>query len=390
MLTPIANAPRDYAWGSMTLIAALQNRAPSGTPEAEVWFGDHPGSPATVPDGRTLDEWRAEVAGESAPRLPYLLKLLAAASPLSIQAHPSKEQAEVGFAREEAAGVARDADDRIYRDANHKPELIVAISDTFTALAGLRPLAGTRRILAALGDAGAPIAARLDAPDAEAALRDTIGWLLSGSAQPEVDAVIAALHAAGPDAADAEVGRDLATLAAVAERCPGDAGVAVALLMNVVELQRGEGVFVPAGVLHAYLAGLGVEIMASSDNVLRGGLTPKHIAVDELTAILDARPAAPALVQPAPVAEGLWVYPTPVDDFALRVARVGAEPVSVEVDGPAIVLATAGEVRVSGGSTAAGIVLTPGRAAFATADERMLIVQGRGEAFIAQPALGAL
>ena len=147
------NTPRDYAWGSTTLIAELEGRTPTGAPEAEVWFGDHPGHPARVPDGRTLGEWLASAdAPEGTPeRLPYLLKILAAGSPLSIQAHPSKAQAEEGFAREEAAGTPRDAATRTYRDANHKPEIIVALSDRFLALAGLRELAATRRLLDAVG-----------------------------------------------------------------------------------------------------------------------------------------------------------------------------------------------------------------------------------------------
>src|SRR3954447_12240803 len=133
MLVTLSNEPRDYGWGSSTLLAQLTGRAPSGLPEAEVWFGDHPADPAETQDGTPLDQWMASVGpSHSAPeRLPYLLKLLAAASALSIQVHPSKPQAEAGFAREEADGAPRDAPTRTYRDDNHKPELIVAVSETF-------------------------------------------------------------------------------------------------------------------------------------------------------------------------------------------------------------------------------------------------------------------
>src|SRR4051794_19801898 len=296
MLVSLVNEPRDYAWGSTTLIAELEGRAPSGRPEAEVWYGDHPADPAIVPDGRSLGEWLAdEGTRHGAPaKLPYLLKVLAAASPLSIQAHPSKAQAEAGFAREEAAGPARNAPHRTYRDDNHKPELIVAVSDTFTALAGLRDLEATRRLVGLLGDAGRPIAERLEGTDAAASLRDTIAWLLSGSAKDEVDAVIAAATDARDDGFAAEL--DLARH--LDEAYPGDPGVVVALLMNLVVLQRGQALFVPAGVLHAYVEGLGVELMAASDNVLRGGLTPKHIDVAELLGILDPTPAPPPVLTP--------------------------------------------------------------------------------------------
>ena len=140
MLIPLANDPRDYAWGSTSLLADLEGREPADHPEAEVWFGDHPGDPSETPDGRTLDRWIADEGAASGidQPLPYLLKLLAAASALSIQAQPSKAQAEAGFAREEAAGIPRDAAERTYRDDNHKPELIVALSETFRALAGLQ------------------------------------------------------------------------------------------------------------------------------------------------------------------------------------------------------------------------------------------------------------
>src|SRR6478735_9150238 len=150
MLVPLSNDARDYDWGSTTLIPQLAGRSPSGRPEAEVWFGDHPADPAETPDGRPLDMWIADEGhSHGVPEhLPYLLKLLAAASALSIQAHPSKAQAEAGFAREEAAGIARDAADRTYRDDNHKPELIVALSEEFRALAGLRDLDASRRLVA--------------------------------------------------------------------------------------------------------------------------------------------------------------------------------------------------------------------------------------------------
>lgn len=384
MLVSLVNEPRDYAWGSTTLIADLEGRAPSGRPEAEVWYGDHPADPAIVPDGRSLGEWLAEegARGGAPEKLPYLLKVLAAASPLSIQAHPSKAQAEEGFAREEAAGVDRSAPERTYRDDNHKPELIVAVSDTFTALAGLRDLAATRRLLSSLGEAARPLAERLEGEDAAASLRDAIAWLLSGTAQAEVDAIVAAAAAAEDD----DFAAELALVRHLNDAYPGDPGVVVALLLNLVVLQRGEAVFVPAGVLHAYVEGLGVELMAASDNVLRGGLTPKHIDVPELLGILDPTPGPPPVLEPE-VHDGVERFSVPgIADFALQHVRVGTDAsATVPLDGVAIALVTSGEVQVEGASTGARATLIPGCAVLVTPDEGSLRATGSGDLFVATP-----
>jgi mannose-6-phosphate isomerase len=389
VLTHLSNTPRDYAWGSKTLIAALEGREPSGRPEAEVWFGDHPGSPATVHDGsgRTLDDWLpAHAAASGVPaRLPYLLKLLAAGAPLSIQAHPSKAQAEEGFAREDAAGIPRDAGDRNYRDDNHKPELIVALSERFEALAGLRDLGRTRLLVGALGDSAGvrALSQHLAGPDAAAALRGTIGWLLGGEARAEVEEIIAAAVAAA-SAGPADFADELALARRLAEAYPGDAGVVVALLINLVSLRRGEAIFVPAGVLHAYVDGLGVELMAASDNVLRGGLTPKHIDVDELLGLLDAAPSDPPVLAPVPLDDRSELFDAGVPDFVLVRSAVDRDAAAVALRGTAIVLATTGRVRVTGASGQA-LELTPGQAALATADEGPLAIEGTGEVFVAMP-----
>lgn len=369
MLLSITNEPRDYAWGSTSLIAGLEGRAPSAAPEAEVWFGDHPGDPADVTTGGTLDA----VTGGT---LPYLLKLLAAAAPLSIQVHPTREQARRGFALE----ADRDADDptRNYRDDNHKPELIVALSDRFEALSGLRPVADTLRLLASFPATPGveALRARLTAGEDAEALRDTIAWLLSGTAQSQVDDIIAALATAHSD----EFAETLDAVRSIAERNPGDAGVVVALLMNFLVLRPGQAIFLRAGLLHAYVSGLGVEIMAASDNVLRGGLTPKHIDVDELLSIVDTTPA-PVPVQTSTGA--VTAFDIPVDDFALRHVKVDGE-IALEVAGPTMVLATSGRIGV-GSASGASLPVAVGTAVFATVDERTLTLRGYGEAFVAEP-----
>lgn len=385
VLIALSNTPRDYAWGSPTLLADLEGREPSGAPEAEVWFGDHPGSPAEVHDGtgRTLDAWLPAVAAAHGvpEKLPYLLKLLAAGAPLSIQVHPSKEQAVEGFAREEAAGVPRDAGERNYKDDNHKPEVIVALSDTFTALAGLRDIAATRELVDALGDAPAVRALRdhLSSGDAAEALRATIGWLLGAARPAEIEEIVDAAASTSSGRFDAE----LALTRSLHRAYPADPGIVVALLMNLVELRRGEAIFVPAGVLHAYVAGLGVEIMAASDNVLRGGLTPKHIDVDELLGLVDFTPADPPLLRAAPAGEGVEVFAPGIADFALG-HLVEGEAARLELDGVSIVLGVAGEATVTGAS-GERITLRPGQAALATPDESPLATDGGGEVFVAMP-----
>ncbi|KTR93596.1 phosphoheptose isomerase [Microbacterium testaceum] len=385
MLVALSNTPRDYAWGSPTLLAELEGRVPTGAPEAEVWFGDHPGSPARVLDGsqRTLDEWLPAVDG-APERLPYLLKLLAAGSPLSIQVHPSKEQAVRGFADEEAAGVPRDAASRNYKDDNHKPEVIVALSETFTALAGLRDLDQTRRLVAGLGDAAGVTALRdrLAAAEPDAALRDAIGWALAEATAAEIEQIVeGAASASSPEfAAEAALVRHLR------EEYPGDAGIVVALLMNLVELRRGEAIFVPAGVLHAYVAGLGVEIMAASDNVLRGGLTPKHIDVPELLGLVDFHPAAAPRLAPRADGDGVELFAPGIADFALAHVATSAEASRVELRGVSIAVGVAGEAAVTGAS-GTSLRLAPGQAALATAEESPLVVSG-GEVFVAMPGEG--
>lgn len=384
MLIEISNTPRDYAWGSSTLIAGLEGRTPSGAPEAEVWFGDHPGSPALVHDGsqRTLDAWLGARAGDGGvpARLPYLLKLLAAGAPLSIQVHPSKDQAVEGFAREEAAGVPRDAGHRNYKDDNHKPEVIVALSDTFTALAGLRDLDATRRLVAALGagEGVRTLGGLLDAGDPAAALRAAIAWALGEADASAIEQIVAAAASVESD----EFAGELRLVRDLDAAYPGDPGIVVALLMNLVELRRGEAIFVPAGVLHAYVAGLGVEIMAASDNVLRGGLTPKHIDVPELLGLVDFRPAAPPVLVPRPGEAGVELFAPGIPDFALAHV-LGNTSGTVALAGVSIALAVGGEAVVTGAS-GASVTLPPGRAAVITPDESPLTVEG-GEVFVAMP-----
>ena len=415
MFVAIDNTPRDYAWGSTRAIADFRGVAPSGGPEAELWLGAHAGSPAKVVDAASvghadLAAWIAAdperaLGGELAaqgPRLPFLLKLLAAAEPLSLQAHPTPEQARAGFAREEADGVPVTAYDRNFRDEYHKPELIVAVSETFDALSGFRPLDEVRGILEVLRAADAasetPEPGALDLLEGRFAgdhpLRDTVEWLLrdgrggdTGEAAWVTGRVT--LLAASDAARRSPYALSFETVGALAAVYPGDPGIVISLLLNRVRLRRGEALHLAAGNIHAYLAGLGIELMAASDNVLRGGLTPKHIDVTELLDVLDFTPISPPRLAPERVGAGVVAFRPDVPDFVLYRAEPAADAatdatpavVRVPLDGPAIVLAEGGALRLRGAHGAAA--LARGEAVYVTPEEGELVIEGDGIAWVA-------
>ena len=371
---------RNYAWGSQVDIARLQGREyPAELPEAEEWFGAHPTAPSILDDGRPLDDAiasePAKLLGQRAldefgPRLPFLLKLLAADKPLSLQAHPNSRQAHSGYQRELRIGI--DAAFRNYVDGNHKPELIVALTD-FQALCGFRDPLATADGIEALAVPGLEhLVATLR--DQRAGLRRAVTDLL-GLGREECREIIGDAAKAAADT-DAE---GTAVLIELARYYPDDPGVLVSMLLNHVSLKPGEAVYMPAGNLHAYLKGFGVEIMAASDNVLRGGLTSKRVDVAELLRVLDFRtmdePRADAL-DDGPVR----TWPVPIGDFALRRVEVG-EGRSFAIDGPRICLCTGGSVTVADDD--GEHALAPGRAAFSAATAGQLRVSGEGELFIA-------
>ncbi len=378
MLLRIENTPRDYAWGSTTAIAELLGTAPSGRPEAELWLGDHPGSPARIVEGAgdaaSASDLHAllRARGQS---LPFLLKLLAAAEPLSLQAHPTIAQARDGFARENAADIALDDPTRNYRDELHKPELIYALSDPFIALAGFRPVAEAQAELAEVDHPGVlPLQLQLTS---DSALPDVVRWLIERGEGVDaiVDALTATARAREHDSRDSAC---WATVRRLADHYPGDPGIALSLLMHTVVLRPGEALYLPTGNIHSYQQGLAIEVMAASDNVLRGGLTLKHVDVPELMRVLDTRPVPEPRIVPRAVAPGVLRFEPDVVDFALTVvepegARAGTV---VEAHAGAIVLCLAGRVTVG-----ERLVLERGQAAFS--DERSVSIRGDGRAVIA-------
>jgi mannose-6-phosphate isomerase len=378
----LRGAIRTYAWGSRVAIAEFTGRSsPTAHPEAELWLGAHPGDPARVegPGGEQaslLDVIAADPEGELGHQvrerfgdvLPFLVKVLAADEPLSLQAHPSARQAVEGFDREDRSGLPVNSPVRNYRDRNHKPELLVALSD-FEALAGFRPAAQSVELMRALAvaDLEPYVALLTDQSDADGLRALFTTWITAP--QPDLEALIAAVleGAVGYLRSGAKQFSDEArTILELGERYPGDAGVLAALLLNRIGLKSGEGIFLPAGNLHSYLRGVAMEVMANSDNVLRGGLTPKHVDVPELLRVLDFDPAPEVRVPTR--RDGIeLVYETPAVEFAAAEltldgpnlghgvdapARHEGPQILVCIEGSVTARAKSGEVRIDRGAAA--------------------------------------
>ena len=389
----IAGVVQPYAWGSPTAIPELLGRQPDGTPIAELWFGAHPGAPSSA-DGESLltliEREPATVLGPDLAarygrRLPFLLKVLAAAKPLSLQAHPTRAWAERRYAEEEAAGVPADAAHRLYRDAWPKPEMFCALGEV-EALCGFREPAETHALFARLDvEAADRLVAPLHEGGAEE-LREVLGRLLrmTDDEREVVPQVVAAAAEVEPGDPDLEL--FARTAVELDGYYPGDPGVLAALLMNRVHYGRNEAMFLPAGNLHAYLRGTGIEIMANSDNVLRGGLTAKHIDVEELLSVVDFNPGRPGLVSIVEVSPGVWHYQSPAPEFTLWRCEPYVEAALVPGTGsPRIMLVVEGELRASDGSQE--LLLGRGQALLALPGEA-LTMSGTGTAFLAGPGPG--
>lgn len=379
----IEGVVRNYDWGSPTAIPELLGRPGDGEPWAELWLGAHPAAPAKVgaraePLDRLIAADPVAALGPAVAsrygRLPFLLKVLAAAAPLSLQAHPSAENAEAGFAREEAMGIPRDGPQRMFRDRSAKPEMICALS-RFEALCGFRDPRRTVDLLETLDAAPLdPLRRRLSARYGSG-LRPLLHWLLTLD-----PAAAAALAESATEACASMSGGDewSGARSAVAElgtRHPGDRGVVVALLLNHVVLTPGEAMFVDSGCLHAYLGGTAVELMADSDNVLRGGLTSKHADPAALLEIVDCAASEAPVLRPEQVG-GVAAYRASAEEFCLK--RMEVDGSATAAAGPAVLLCTDGCVEGN------GMTLDRGAAAWVAADERSVVLHGRGTVFCAE------
>lgn len=377
------NAIQNYAWGSTTALTELYGIAnPDNKPMAELWMGAHPKSSSSVETasgvtvslreciaanpGALLGQAVAQRFGE----LPFLFKVLCAAQPLSIQVHPSKSAAEAGFAKENAAGVPLDAANRNYKDPNHKPELIFALTP-FRAMNGFRVFSEIAALLEPVATAHPLVGAFIHQPDTHH-LRDLFGGLLSLHGA-EKDHALAVLR----QALSHQSGEPWDTVRAIAAFYPDDSGLFSPLLLNVVQLQPGEAMFLFAETPHAYLNGVGLEVMANSDNVLRAGLTPKYMDIPELLANVQfvAKPAEKLLTAPRRTGDELS-FPIPVEDFAFSLHTLHQDATPLVQHSAAIVFCVDGEAHLQQHGDA--LVLHPGESAFIGASEAQVTISGHG------------
>lgn len=377
---------KEYDWGDDAAIAGILGHEPPGQPEAEYWLGAHPAAPSRI-EGRdlTLDAMIADsmndavgdAVWEKFSGIPFLLKILAASKPLSIQAHPNLDQARAGFAAEDRAGIDLAASNRNYRDKNHKPELICAITP-FETKCGFRSVTETRDLVSSFsGDLPEQLLTALAEPgEGETTegdlLAGAVRWLLdlpTDVAASFADLVVEQAEQLISDGRVPERFRtEIEWSIKIGAAFPGDIGVVVALLLNHVSLAPGQAIFLQAGNLHSHLQGVGVELMANSDNVLRGGLTPKHVDVDELLRVVDYEPsAAPVQIPEGPIHR----FESPVPEFGLTrlssadgAGEAALGPADFTVDGPEILLVTGGRISVASDSDT--LVLAQGDAAFLT------------------------
>lgn len=372
----LVNATQGYAWGSAAAIPTFLGRNGDGNPVAELWMGTHPRAPSSVEEAVGLLTPLANVAGE----LPFLLKVLAADKPLSLQVHPGRALAEAGYREEEAAGKPMDAPDRSYKDPNHKPEMAYALT-TFDTLVGFRPTAEILRVLAAIDT---PLTNSLGED-----LRATPGFsgivrlverLLTEVVTPsEIADVVDDCRLLAESSID--IKRAFATAVEIAEHFPGDVGVVISLFLNRLTLQPGEAAFLGSGVIHAHLSGMCLEVMASSDNVLRAGLTAKNVNPAGLIRCLDKGMSRVARVTPEPWGFSTELFRPDVEEFALSVTQCSyAEPdgTALPNTGRRILVCTGGEVTLLS-ERGEGFDLQRGDSVYAGPDDGLLRIIGIGE-----------
>lgn len=386
----LRNEVRRYAWGSRTAMAEfLGHRSPSAEPEAELWIGAYPTCPSRLADGRSLlrlieDDPSATLGtvtvARFGPRLPFLMKVLTIGAPISLQAHPNAAQAEAGFAAEAAAGVPLDDPIRNYRDNRHKPEMLCALTPV-EAFCGFRAV---RETVALLDELAVPALHGLRDVLTGSGLENSLRWVFD-LPDAEVGATVSALgKSAGSERAGSYVDA-LQWISRLAGEYPRDRGVILSLLCDFIRLEPGHALIIPPGCLHAYLCGVGVEIMAESDNVLRGGLTAKHVDIDELQRVLDLAGSGP-LVHPGETdAAGRTRFPTAVEEFELSRHEI-TDAVVLDGARPRLLLTVEGSARLQA-MDGSELDLPRGRAAFVSAAQPGIQISGPAVVFEATTAL---
>lgn len=398
------NLVREYAWGSHRIIAELTGRpTPTAVPEAELWLGAHPLAPSSIITEHGPVSLLSAIAADPAThlgktlmreydsRLPFMFKVLAAEQPLSIQAHPTAGRARSGFAEEDARGVSSTDPERNYRDPFAKPELFIAQSNC-DVLCSFRPAEESARTLMSLGIGDlAPYVASLLTGQPRDGLRVVVTTLLS---MPEakqrrlVEQVVIESErlAQRPPTVDGGDPEIYAWAVRLGAAYPGDIGVVISLLLNLVHLTPGEAVYLAPGKLHAYLRGWGIEAMANSDNTLRGGLTPKRIDVPELLRTIDFEPEAAPIVEPVLLGaeagddSGETVWPTPAREFAISKRVVDPQTEAVlDCEGPQVLLCLAGSVTIDCGTQSMSIA--KGESIYIPAADPVAKIYGDGSIF---------
>ncbi|MDR1791035.1 MAG: mannose-6-phosphate isomerase, class I [Propionibacteriaceae bacterium] len=392
----LSGAPQRFAWGTVDAIPKLINQPSDGQPYAEYWLGAYPLAPA-VSDAGPLHEYIAanpQVLGRKSElsfgaQLPFLMKVLSAAHPLSLQAHPDRGLAVEGYARENALGIPLDDPSRSYKDAWPKPELLVAVSP-FETLTGFRPPEQTAELFEGLGlnrdlaSVIGPLRERKGAAAIAEVFLDALS--LNGDRQHLMDVSAAAFvkHVKDPG----PVGEFARTALRLDDVFPGDGAILAALLLNRITLRPGEAVFIKPGTMHVHLSGTGVEVMANSDNVVRGGLTRKHIDVTELVRVVDFEPVTPQIIQPELVEPGVETYPVDVEEFTVWRLQLSPDYGRVTLPGEGsarILFVVAGSASVSTGPETN--TLAHGEAVFLGADETDVRISGDATAFVSASGL---
>ena len=390
----LKNTVQDYAWGSLTAIPELLGQPVTGSPQAELWMGAHPKAPSQVyHDGRwesllqVIETHPAEVLGKKAAekfgkKLPYLFKVLAAAKPLSIQAHPNSHQAKDGFERENRQGISLMSSNRNYKDDNHKPECICALT-RFWGMNGFRGIPEITRYLGALcKDVLADEIALIKSQPNSQGLKRLFQSLLTLPAEKKLAAVSSAVSQAGSLMVPEDLPSDpvFAWIQRLHAEYPQDLGALFPVLFNLFSLEPGQALYLASGEPHGYLEGVAIELMANSDNVLRGGLTQKYIDVPELINILTFKAQAPAVILPRKCSEVEWVYDTPATEFSLSVISVSPKFywISPEKRSAEILLCTRGQLVLESGPGADPVLLFKGVSVVVPASLRQYHLSGSG------------
>lgn len=370
MLRRISGVIKNYDWGSKELVPDYFGLDRPTEPIAEIWFGTHPlGESESIGTGELL----SEALGK---KLSFLVKFLSAERALSIQVHPNSQQAKDGFHFEQAQGIPIDDPKRNYKDESHKPEALIALT-VFRALCGFRPSSDLLRIFTEFGKTE-PEFELLAAKLSEGAPLESIFEFLIANKE----LAFRFTESVDTSQSDAIANKSRSLVKELLTQYPGDTGALVALMLNEVYLEPGEAIYLPAGNVHAYLSGLGLEVMASSDNVLRSGLTTKHVDVSEVLKQADFSELTQPKVRSVKLAEGLIEYPVACSEFRVYRAEVSGKSLLADLDLPAsaMVVCTQGEVAVST-SLDEREVLAKSEVLFASG-ARKLSLAGSGTAFI--------